>query len=267
LHEKIILKKVQLANGLEIFEINSYETDFLYEEIFVQETYATYDLRIPHGGVVLDIGANIGMFGLYISRKFPGARIFCFEPAPHCLERLRMNLASLGETVQIFATALGDTTGEIEFSYYPRYSIMSGMFANEQDDVQLLKAGARTQFERKYGSAPNERALQVLVNSRLGDRQSFRCPITTVSKILAAEKIDRIALVKIDVERAEHAVLAGIDEVDWPRIDQVVVEVHDQGAQEHESVADMLKQRGYNTSLFTEAALVNSDIHVVVGKR
>jgi polyketide synthase PksN len=267
LQENDTVKKVQLANGLEIAEVNPYETSFLYEEIFVQEVYASYGVYVPPEGIVLDIGANIGMFSLYIAGKFPGARVFCFEPAPHCLERLRINLAPLGDGARIFATALGDSTGEIEFSFYPRYSIMSGMFADKQQDIEVLKAGARTQYERRYGSAPDDRMLQHLVNSRLDDQQVFRCPITTVSRIIADEKLNRIALMKIDVERAENAVLAGIGDADWPRIDQLVVEVHDQGAREHELVVNMLNQRGYKTNLFAEPELVNSNIYVVVGKR
>lgn len=261
------MNKVRLANGLEIAEINPHETRFLYDEIFVQEVYAAYDLRVPAGGLVLDIGANIGMFALYALRKFPGARVYCFEPAPHCLERLRVNLGQLGDAVRIFSTALGDHTGEVEFSYYPHYSIMSGMFADEKQDLAVLRAGARTQYVDKYGSEPDARMLDLLVGSKLDGKQTLLCPITTLSQVIAAERIDRVSLAKIDVERAEGAILAGIAEADWPRIDQLVVEVHDQGAREHEAMAGMLSRRGYGTALFSEPTLKNSDIYVVVAKR
>jgi hypothetical protein len=36
-----------------------------------------------------------------------------------------------------------------------------------------------------------------------------------------------VNLLKIDVEKAEHEVLEGIEDADWRRIDQVVIEVHD----------------------------------------
>lgn len=261
------MKKVVLANGLEIAEINSHETKFLYDEIFVQEVYASYDLKVPPGGVVLDIGANIGLFSLYVSQKFPGACLHCFEPAPHCLERLRFNLASLGDAAKIFATALGDTEGQVEFSYYPHYSIMSGMHADEQQDLALLKAGARTQYREKYGSEPDERMVELLVGSKLDGRQKFHCPITTISKFMRSQKIGHVSLAKIDVERAENAILAGIDDADWAKIDQFVVEVHDQGNREHERMAAMLKRLGYKTGIFTEPNLKNSDIYVVVAKR
>ena len=34
-------------------------------------------------------------------------------------------------------------------------------------------------------------------------------------------------LLKIDVERAELEVLQGVEEADWPKVQQVVLEVHD----------------------------------------
>jgi FkbM family methyltransferase len=261
------LTRVVLPNGLEIAEINPHETRFLYDEIFVQEVYARYGLELTGNDAVFDVGANIGMFSLYVAGRHPGAKLFCFEPAPHCLERLKINLAHLGDNVRIFPTALSDRAGEAGFSYYPRYSILSGMHADEGEDLELLKAGARVEYEKRYGSAPDERVLGVMAGSWIKGRETFRCPITTISNIIASERIGRIALVKIDVERAEAAVLAGIGEEDWPRIDQLVVEVHDQGGREHEETAAMLARRGYQTSIFVEPTLVNSNIYVVVARR
>lgn len=258
---------VTLPNGMELAELNPHETKFLYDEIFVQEVYAAYDLQVPAGGLVLDIGANIGMFAYYVAGKFTGSRIWCFEPAPHCLEKLRLNAARLGDACRIFPIALGDSEGEVEFGYYPHYSIISGMFADEEQDMAVLRAGARTQYQQKYRREPDERELDLLVGSKLQGKQTIRCPMRRLSSILAEEKVERVALAKIDVERAENIILAGIGAPDWARIDQLVVEVHDQGAREHEAMADKLKALGYRTEMFVEPTLKNSDIYVLVAKR
>ena len=39
--------------------------------------------------------------------------------------------------------------------------------------------------------------------------------------------LEQVDMLKIDVERAELAVLHGIADSDWPKIRQIVVEVHD----------------------------------------
>ncbi len=46
-----------------------------------------------------------------------------------------------------------------------------------------------------------------------------------------AQGLERVDLLKIDVERAELDVLHGVRQQDWPRIRQVVLEVHDVGGQ------------------------------------
>ena len=44
---------------------------------------------------------------------------------------------------------------------------------------------------------------------------------------LALQGLKRVDLLKIDVERAELAALSGIAMSDWPKVQQVVLEVHD----------------------------------------
>jgi FkbM family methyltransferase len=258
---------VMLPNGAEIFEINPHETRFLYDEIFVQNVYASYDLAVPPGGLVLDIGANIGMFALYVANRFPGAEVWCFEPAPHCLERLTLNLGRLKAKTRVFPVALGASEGIAEFSYYPHYSIISGMFADESQDMEVLRAGARTLYVEKYKRQPDERELDFLTGAKLNDRQVFDCTVRPLSKVLIDEGLPRVSLAKIDVERAENIILQGIDDKHWAMIDQFVVEVHDQGNREHELMAEKLRGHGYRTNIFVEPALKNSGIYVLVAKR
>ncbi len=49
----------------------------------------------------------------------------------------------------------------------------------------------------------------------------------TVSEIMQKHDLQHISLLKIDVERAELDVLSGVSLVDWQRISQLVMEVHD----------------------------------------
>ena len=256
-----------LPNGIDIVEINPHETTFLYDEIFIQELYGSRGIEIASGGVVIDVGANIGLFALYMVQKFNVGRIFCFEPAPHCFEALKTNVARLGTKVVVLNAALGDAEGEAQFTYYPNYTIMSSMFADKQRDGNVLRAGARTQLERKYHRAADERMVEYLVGRKLDDAQTFQCPVTTLSQALAAHGVDRAALVKIDVECAENIVLDGIADDDWARIDQFVIEVHDQGAKEHEAMRDRLAAKGYCVQLLAESNLENSGIFEIIARR
>jgi hypothetical protein len=57
--------------------------------------------------------------------------------------------------------------------------------------------------------------------------QRPRCQLDTLSSLIAATGVPRVDLAKIDVEGAEEQVIAGVADADWPRIRQLVVEVHD----------------------------------------
>jgi hypothetical protein len=61
--------------------------------------------------------------------------------------------------------ALGAEVGEADFSYYPNYSIMSGMFADEARDLEVLKHGARRAIELADGQKPDDRIVSLLVKS------------------------------------------------------------------------------------------------------
>ncbi len=49
----------------------------------------------------------------------------------------------------------------------------------------------------------------------------------TVSEIMQRHGLQHISLLKIDVKRAELDVLSGVSLLDWQRISQLVMEVHD----------------------------------------
>ncbi len=261
------MKNAVLPNRLQICEINPHETKFLYKEIYVQKNYMKHFVEIRAGVVIIDAGANIGMFALYALTQFNPARIFCFEPAPNCLAALRVNLEAWADRVVIFDSALGDSEGEAEFTYYPGYSIMSGLFADKDRDLEVLKAGARTQFARASKVVVEDRMIDMLVGSKLENASSFKCPVTTVSNTIDKYDMHIINLLKIDVERAENAIIRGIRDEHWERIKQIVVEVHDQGAREHEMMRNMLTSKGYETVLSIEDGLENSAIYGLTARR
>ena len=55
----------RLPNGLDISIVSSLDMPFLYEEIFEQRTYLQHGVTLHEGAVVLDIGANIGLFSIF----------------------------------------------------------------------------------------------------------------------------------------------------------------------------------------------------------
>ena len=133
---------------------------------------------------------------------------------------LERNVAGLEACVPV-PLGLGAQAGETTMAYYPGAAAMSGLYVDPERDralvrIALLNAGfSPPEAERRLGGLDEVRQLRVR--------------LTTVSDFVREHAIERVDLLKIDVERAEPDVLAGVGEVDWPRIRQVAIEVHDEG--------------------------------------
>jgi hypothetical protein len=72
----------------------------------------------------------------------------------------------------------------------------------------------------------------------------MECPVRTLSEVLAESHVERIDLLKLDVEAAESDVLAGLEPRDWPLVRQIVLEVHG-GADNAKKVCSLLRDRGF----------------------
>jgi FkbM family methyltransferase len=65
---------------------------------------------------VLDLGANVGFFALFASRRWPGARIVTVEPDPANVELLRLTRAANGLEWELVEAAATTFAGEVPFA-------------------------------------------------------------------------------------------------------------------------------------------------------
>lgn len=68
------------------------EVKFIYTEIFRENCYLREGITLHDTAFVLDVGANVGLFSLYVKAKYPHASIMAFEPMPDAYRALRANL-------------------------------------------------------------------------------------------------------------------------------------------------------------------------------
>src|SRR5262245_12887857 len=75
---------------------------------FRKRMIAFYGQFIPKGGLVFDIGANVGVYTELFLKL--GARVVASEPNPECIRTLRAAMAA--DRVAIEPVALADAEGE-----------------------------------------------------------------------------------------------------------------------------------------------------------
>ncbi|MEJ7655194.1 MAG: FkbM family methyltransferase, partial [Chloroflexia bacterium] len=164
------------------------------------------------------MGANIGMFMLFVRQQRPDARVYAFEPVPAIYETLQLNTGLYGKgQVKTFAFGLSDAEKEDEFTYYPQFSARSGLasYADAGEEVAVIKQFLRNRAARGESGMEElaEEAERLLEGVFEGERH--RCSLRRLSEVIREEGIERIDLLKIDVQQAELDVLLGIDEGDW----------------------------------------------------
>lgn len=236
----------RLPNGLVLGQVSRSETELLFDEIFVRQCYLRHGVTLQPDDTVVDVGANIGMFTLFVLVHAPRARVLAFEPAAAPRRLLRANLARHGLTAQILDLALAAHRGEASFTYYPQMSTMSGLHADPLEDRRL----SRDVTWNRGGD--HALVADDLVSERFA-AEPGNVAVTTLSHVLREERVERVDLLKIDAEKSEADILAGISPDDWPRIRQLVVEVHDIAGRAAAMTA-ALEARGYEVVVETEPA-------------
>ena len=81
-----------------------------------------------------------------------------------------------------------------------------------------------------------------------------------VAKVIAEESVGWIDLLKVDVQKSEYDVLAGIAEQDWKKIGQIVLEVHDLNGRLTQ-ITSLLGTRGFQVIVEQDEMLRGSVLY------
>ncbi|WP_328874620.1 FkbM family methyltransferase [Streptomyces sp. NBC_00287] len=182
-------------------------------------------------GLVVDAGANIGLFTVFTKQRYPQARVLAIEPIPDTLRALRANLELHGvDGVTVCPKGLSDKSEQREFYYFPS---MPGNSTTHLAEKLRDRETMTTYAERR-------------VAEEVFRHETVRAPVAGLSEIMAEFSVSgEVDLLKMDIEGDEVRALHGIADADWPRIRQIVMEVHaarDQLA----GVVAVLEARGYS---------------------
>ncbi len=251
----------ELPNGMAIVHKGRNETDFMYREIFEHDSYLKHGITINAGDCIFDVGANIGLFTLLAGQKCQDIEIYAFEPIPPVFEILRINAEIYGLNAKLFNCGLSSEAKSATFTYYPHVSILSGLFADPTEEQQIVKSFLLNQQDGNE----NQELVDELLLDRLASER-FVCQLRTISEVIRENGLEQINLLKIDVEKGELDVLAGIQSDDWGKIRQIVIEVHDADGRLG-SVTSLLERQGYGVITEQDIELEGTRLYNVYAKR
>lgn len=158
---------------------------------------------------VVDVGAGRGQFALVASRRFPNARLFCFEPLPAGREKLAA-VVGRDYPVRIFDFAVGAEGKRVEFH------------VSESADSSSLRPIT---------------ALQVAAFPGTAQKESMTVSVVPLTEVLTAEDLAAPSLLKIDAQGSELDVLRGAQGL-LPTFTTILVECSFVEFYAHQALAD-----------------------------
>jgi phthiocerol/phenolphthiocerol synthesis type-I polyketide synthase E len=254
-----------LPNGLTVFGFNQNDTLTVYRDIFDDDCYRRNGVTIRDGDCILDIGANTGLFIVFLNKIGVNVKVYGFEPAPATFEVLRQNVEAHNKLpVEIFNVGISRTAGQAEFTFYPRFSNASTLYPDESaegaargrqyiiDQIPTLRWPLRTICHYTFSSV--KRVLAEWIRRYYLKKEMVTCQLWNLSEFIKKHEIAKIDLLKLDAEQSEEQILAGIAEEDWQKIRQTVIEVHG-GESATRTMVELLTQRGFRTTVEPNPAI------------
>jgi len=168
--------------------VRSSETDYriLRQTIGRRES----DVRLPSPPeFIIDAGANVGYSSLWFANRWPQARILAVEPDARNCAQFRRNLAE-----------------------YPQVTLCPGALWPRPATLEILN--------------PDDGSCNFRVEERALDQATSGIRGFTIPELLQRAGVDRVGLLKIDIEGAEVEVLAEAHQ--WlDQVDTLMIELHE----------------------------------------
>jgi FkbM family methyltransferase len=164
----------------------------IYGQVFIDLEYDFLVETQPE--VIVDAGANIGLASIYFANKYPDAKIIAIEPEHSNFEILKENVSPFSNIIPIQA-ALWNKNEEINLV-----------------DPGFGKWGFMTEMKNSLESLP--------------DHTSHPVAAMTIDQIMKDFKLEKIDILKIDIEGAEKEVFD--DTSAWiDKVNSLIVELHE----------------------------------------
>lgn len=200
--------RVQLRSGQQL-TLEEHEDTIIFWLVFARRHYPVQSTD----RVIVDLGANIGLFTLYAARQAPGSRILAVEPFPDTCSRLR----SLVEKNQ-----LQHRVTVIE------YAVASSSAIGNMDSASEVPS----QYRRIY----SETTKTLNLKHRKGVEQSedgVAVKTETLDKLLDSAQVDTADLVKVNIHGSEYDVLMSARPAVLKRCHKISVQYHEIPARYH----------------------------------
>lgn len=193
-----------------------------------EQEFHYFNDMIEDDGIILDIGANIGIMTTLMAKKSKNARLIAFEPIPENIRALKRVIDHYKlKNVTIYEAALGAENGQLK------------MVMPIIDSVKMQ--GLSHVLEEKSDHTPEPGSI-------------YQVPVYKLDDIKELHSGEKITAIKIDVENFEYQVLKGGEQMLREHKPVIYCELWDN--EKKYLTIDFLKEMGYMVKIYEKKKLV-----------
>lgn len=193
-----------------------------YNEMFVDNKYDCYELDKME--TVFDIGANSGLFSLLAIKK--GAKkVYAFEPNQESL--INLNEIVKGLNVEVVDKAVYTKDEDLVFYIDPNNTTIGSI-----SEDHIKNNGSKV--------------------------EKITVPAVSLKTFFEQNNIDRLSLLKMDIEGAEYDIIENLEQEVFDKIDNFLIEYHDNYDNRVEKLVDKLVKAGFDIDQIRNQNSVNN---------
>jgi FkbM family methyltransferase len=171
------IKKLPVGIQLELGSIDHIEQTLLWYGWYEKNEFLTFYELLQPNSVVIDVGTNLGYYSIAAAAKFNTVSVISFEPGSNAFQRLQKNIA-LNQLKNI--TPIQQAIGR------------------EEGKKTLYLSGEENTGMSGFEQAENFTGKTEIVNC------------TSIDKFAGTKSLEKLDLIKIDIEGSEMDVLNGM---------------------------------------------------------
>lgn len=206
--------KYSLRNGVQ-FEARAGTFDrYAINEIWVYGAYFPKGFEINSGDTVLDLGAHIGTFAIYASKKVEHGKVISLEPNQDNFKLLRRNIFLNGcKNILALNKAVSSKSDKLK------------LFLNSENN------GAHSFYKRNQ--------------EHFSEDKSYFVDSISLDKLFKKLNISKINFLKMDIEGAEYDVLLNSSHETLQKVDKIALEYHTIEGRNFKELINFLERNGF----------------------
>jgi FkbM family methyltransferase len=231
---RVYIEECRLSNGLVIHSDSRTPVQELYKDVYRKCVYTPRGFpSIEPDDIVIDLGANIGMFTLYAASISPRIQVYAFEPASQSFALLERNVrANNLLNVHCYRCSVSAHTGK--------------------DTLYVANTGS---------------TADTMITSRIpaqGALLEEHVDCLSLNDLFALYQIESCNFLKVDIEGSEFGIFSTVPFETLQKIKKIAMEYHEKGCGQGQQLAGFLRTAGFNVNIAPEP---NSDRGMIYATR